>query len=70
MSRLDVLLGQDIDEHVRSITNELPEYGIERDELSELDHLCYRVETLERYKEMKQLLASAAILCGETTVQG
>ncbi len=70
MTTHEQVLGHSLDEHVAKITNELAEYGIRRNELSELDHLCFRVETPERYKEMQDILASIAVLQGETKVQG
>ena len=70
MATYEQVLGQDIDTHVSTITNELAEYGIGRDELVELDHLCYRVETMERYQAMQRELGKIAILRGETDVQG
>ena len=69
MTNYEPIFG-DIDAHVARITNELAEFGIGRSELAELDHLCYRVETNERYEEMKQVLGEIALLRGETEVQG
>lgn len=70
MATHEQVLGQNIDGHVGRITHELAEYGIDRKELVELDHLCYRVESYARYGEMKRNLAQIAILQGETDVQG
>lgn len=70
MGSFGQIIGQDIDAHVSKIANELSEYGIHREELTQLDHLCYRVETLERYEEMKRTLDTIATLCGESDVQG
>lgn len=70
MSTHEVVLGQNIDDHVGRITHELGEYGIARDELTELDHLCYRVETQQRYEAMQQALGTIAVLHGESEVQG
>ena len=63
------LLG-DIDHHVGVIMNEIHHLGIDRDDLTALDHLCYRVETLERYEEMKRSLGEIALMIAETPVQG
>jgi predicted metalloenzyme YecM len=35
-----------------------------------MDHLCYRVETLERYDEMKMLLGQRAFFLDESEVAG
>lgn len=44
--------------------------GIDRRMLAMLDHLCYRVETLEKYHEMMQKLGNAAIFLGESELNG
>jgi predicted metalloenzyme YecM len=46
--------------------------GIENLELEKLefDHLCYRVETLERYDEIKSSLSKIATMFHETLVNG
>lgn len=36
----------------------------------ELDHICYRVETKERYAEVKQVLLEQANLLSETLING
>lgn len=48
----------------------LRELGVERDELAQMDHICYRVETLERYHEMLSRLGEVGVLLGETEVAG
>lgn len=55
---------------ITNINDGLTKLGIKREELSMMDHLCYRVETLERYKEMMDKVASIATLLGETEVNG
>ncbi len=55
---------------VDNVNRGLTECGIDRDELAMMDHICYRVETDERYDEMKRKLGEAAHLLGETEVSG
>lgn len=42
--------------------------GIDRSELAMMDHVCYRVETQERYDEMFERLSQAATLLGVAMV--
>ncbi len=44
--------------------------GIDRSELAMMDHICYRVDTLERYDELLSILSDTAILLGEAIVSG
>lgn len=44
--------------------------GIELTDLVQCDTLCYRVETNERYEEVKQELARVALALGEAEVNG
>lgn len=60
----------DLDQKVASINNALERVGIERHELSQLDHLAYRVETFDKYQEMKEALAAVALKLDETMVAG
>ncbi len=54
-----------------SKTNEgLAKVGIEHGELAMLDHICYRVETLVRYKELLKILGGKALLLGEAEISG
>lgn len=46
------------------------EHSIDRDDLVQLDTICYRVETNERYDELKRRLASVALEIDETEVNG
>lgn len=48
----------------------LHENGITRDDLVQCDTLCYRVETNERYDELKQKLARVAMLLNEVEING
>lgn len=44
--------------------------GIDRAELSMMDHICYRVETQARYQEMLARCATIGTLLGESEVSG
>lgn len=44
--------------------------GVDRAKLAMLDHICYRVETLERYHELIQRFGEAALLLGESEING
>ncbi len=44
--------------------------GIDREELAMMDHICYRVETLDRYNELLKKLSLTAIFLGEAEVSG
>lgn len=55
---------------VINVNRGLEECGIDRSELAMMDHICYRVETLERYDEMKRKLGEVARLLSETEVSG
>lgn len=46
------------------------ERGIEPSALVQCDTICYRVETNERYDEIKRQLAEVALLIDETEVNG
>ncbi|MEO5499622.1 MAG: VOC family protein [Candidatus Saccharimonadales bacterium] len=63
------LLG-DYDGFVTNVSDGLRRCGIGRDEIAMMDHICYRVETLERYDEMKAALGKCAFLLGESMVSG
>ena len=63
------LLG-DYETFVAEISDGLRRCGIGRDEIAMMDHICYRVETIERYDQMKARLAKSAFLLGESMVSG
>lgn len=60
----------DYESFIRTLSQGLKERGITRDELSMMDHICYRVETLERYSELLRLFQPEAVLLGEQEVGG
>lgn len=48
----------------------LEKAGFDEKEFKELDHICYRVETLERYEEMKNKLAEFSSAQSEVEISG
>ncbi len=66
---MKTLLG-DYEKKVTEIDTTLREAGIDISELSAMDHLCYRVETLEEYEEMLEKLSLVATLVGTSEVAG
>lgn len=60
----------DYDQFVANINWGLDEMDIDRDDLAMLDHLCYRVETVRRYAELRRQIGRKAQLLGETQVNG
>jgi predicted metalloenzyme YecM len=60
----------DYESFVDNVNRGLSECGIDRGELAMMDHICYRVETIERYDEMKRKLGEVARLLGESEVSG
>ena len=69
MSALDALLG-DTSAFIRAISDGVERCGISRGELAAMDHVCYRVETSERYREMLEHLKGFGTLLGENEVNG
>ena len=55
---------------VNSINTTLARVGVDRSELAALDHIAYRVETIERYDELVEELSKVAILRGTAEVAG
>jgi predicted metalloenzyme YecM len=60
----------DANDFIAAINRGLDELRIDRSLLSEMDHLCYRVETDVRYRELLKELSQSAELLGETMVSG
>lgn len=60
----------DYEPFVENINRGLKQVGINRDELSMMDHICYRVETNGRYFEMLSEIAKRALLLGESEING
>jgi uncharacterized protein len=60
----------DYESFIGGIGDGLAAAGIDRSELAMMDHICYRVETQDRYDELLGILSAAAILLGEAIVSG
>jgi len=60
----------DYEAFVNNVNRGLEACGIDRSELAMMDHICYRVETNERYVEMMRELGGRAVLLGETEISG
>lgn len=60
----------DYDTFIAKITEGLEDAGIDRSELAMMDHLCYRVESSERYAELFQSFEANAVMIGEVEVGG
>lgn len=69
MSPLKELLG-DYESFIGSIGDGLSRCGVQRSELSMMDHICYRVETDEQYGRMREKLKNFGTLLGENEVSG
>lgn len=69
MSEIGKLLG-DYERFVATIDAGLETAGIDHFDLSMMDHICYRVETLERYDELFKAFGKTAMLLGESEVSG
>lgn len=48
----------------------IAEHNIDTSELVQCDTICYRVETNERYDEIKQQMAGVSLMIDETEVNG
>jgi len=66
---MKAILG-DYEMFIQAITIGLDELGISREEIVLMDHLCYRVETQERYEELKKRLQDEAELVAANQVNG
>jgi predicted metalloenzyme YecM len=53
-----------------NILQEITDAGFALADFVQMDHMAYRVPTLERYEQKKRELAAAAALLGETQVNG
>lgn len=60
----------DYDTKIAKINDVFTEIGIERSELTQLDHLCYRTETLEEYAKVLEDFKGLGKNLGEVMVQG
>lgn len=61
---------KDVEPFIANINRGLDELQVDRTLLVEMDHICYRVETDERYKELVRELGQSAFLLGEHIISG
>lgn len=55
---------------IKSVDQGLTRIGIDKSEISMIDHICYRVETNERYQEMLGRCSEIGRLLGESEING
>jgi predicted metalloenzyme YecM len=73
VTKMVIMINELIGDYTDFITNidaGLIRLGIRRDELSMMDHVCYRVETRERYQQMLTKCKEIGTLLGESEVNG
>ena len=61
---------QGVEDFIANINRGLDELQVDRSFLTEADHICYRVETDERYSELVSELGKSAVLLSESMVGG
>ena len=61
---------QGVESFIAAINRGLDELQVDRSLLTEADHVCYRVETDERYRELFEELRQSAKFLGESMVGG
>jgi predicted metalloenzyme YecM len=55
---------------IETTSVDLAEVGIQREELIQMDHICYRVEDENRYRVLKAMAQTSAELVAENQVNG
>lgn len=66
---MDNLIGN-YSQFIAQASDNLAQLGIARNEVAMMDHVCYRVETVDRYEELKAALQVYTTLIGENMVNG
>lgn len=69
LERVKEVIG-DYEEFIAHVDTGLKKAGIARSEISMMDHICYRVETNERYRQMLGRCAEIGRLLGESEING
>lgn len=69
MPELNKIIG-DPHAFLYEIIGEIEDAGVDLDDFSQMDHMCYRTETDVEYKEKQAQIKSVARLLGETIVSG
>ena len=69
MNNLQTVIG-DYQSFLKQILKEITDEGFDLSDFVQMDHMCYRVESLDAYNTKKQELAQFSQLLGETQVNG
>jgi predicted metalloenzyme YecM len=69
MNDLQVILG-DYDAFLKQLLREVVDAEFDLSDFVQMDHMCYRVPTLEKYQAKKQELLTVGKLLGESQVNG
>ncbi len=69
MNDLQTIIG-DHQAFLKQILQEIVEAGFDLSDFAQMDHMCYRVESLDSYETKKRELAAFGRLLGETQVNG
>jgi predicted metalloenzyme YecM len=69
MNDLQTIIG-DYQGFLAQILKEIQAEGFDLSDFAQMDHLCYRVSSMESYQSRKQELAAFGKLLGETQVNG
>jgi predicted metalloenzyme YecM len=60
----------DYDSFLGKIVSEIESAGFDMRDFSQMDHMCYRTESIEKYEDKKTKLTEVASLLGSTMVNG
>lgn len=69
MNNLQAIIG-DYETFLKQIITEIQDAGFDLADFSQMDHMCYRVSSIEAYAAKKQELAMFGRFLGETQVNG
>jgi uncharacterized protein len=69
MNNLQAIIG-DYDAFLKQLLHEVKDAGFDFSDFVQMDHMCYRVPTTEKYQTKKQELLAVGKLLGETQVNG
>jgi len=69
MNTTQAIVG-DYETFLKQLLQEVVEAGFDLADFSQIDHMCYRVSTVEQYQAKKQQLLTIGDLLGETQVNG
>ena len=69
MNTLQAIVG-DYESFLQQLLDEVQGAGFDFSDFAQMDHMCYRVPTTEKYQAKKQALLSVGTLLGEAQVNG